>query len=148
MDKEISTALDTLINGELREFMPTDQRLSLVHRLRKSGHGLDLARSLNELARRLAQMPQTYEQSGRGDETIVHLHYRLGPINAWITEKDVGGGVDQAFGLVNLRGQDIEGAELGYVSIREFVDNGVALDLHWSPQSLGALRAAQQAGAL
>lgn len=95
----------------------------------------------------VATMPVTHEQDGKGDEATVFLHYFNAASDWYITEKDVDGGVDQAFGFAILNG-DTENAELGYISIRELVANGVELDLHFSPVSLGSIKSAKAAAAI
>jgi hypothetical protein len=98
---------------------------------------------LCEYADRIAAMPQTYDQDGKGDEAIVHLHYFTGSCDWFITEKDKGtdeeraaGTVEQqqAFGYANLG--DPNNAELGYISIVELIANGAELDLYFAPKPL------------
>jgi len=93
---------------------------------------------LLELAATIMNMPRTYEQDGKGDEAVAHLHYFKGSGDWYITEKDVdtdGAGQIQAFGLVKLWE-----TELGYISIAELIQNGVELDLHFTPTTLGELK--------
>jgi len=85
----------------------------------------------------IENMPKTYEQDGQGDQAVVHLHYFLGNMDWWITEKDKGDGSEdqeqhQAFGLADLG----HGGELGYISVAELIENGVELDLNWTPKTL------------
>jgi hypothetical protein len=95
-----------------------------------------------EMAKLIDAMPATYKQDGMGDAAVVWLHYFKGSGDWWITEKDVDGGVDQAFGLADLYG---DGGEMGYISIRELVQHGVELDLHFQPRPLSVVRAKDQA---
>ena len=93
---------------------------------------------LNELTERIEKMPKTYETDGQGLNAIVHLHYFKDGMNWWITEKDVdtdGEGQIQAFGLADLFG---DGGELGYISIKELLENNVELDYHFPPCPLKA----------
>ena len=92
-----------------------------------------------ELAEVIKTMPVTYKQDGKGDQAIVTLHYFHGGSDWYITEKDMDGGVDQAFGFAILNG-DTQNAELGYISIAELVESGVELDLHFVPRPLGEIR--------
>ena len=87
----------------------------------------------------IASMPVTYEQDGKGDDAIVYLHYFSALGDWYITEKDMEGGVDQAFGYVILNG-DRRNAELGYISISVLVNHGVELDLYFEPCRLGAIK--------
>jgi|CZKV01.1.fsa_nt_gi hypothetical protein len=107
-----------------------------------------------ELAARIATMPQTYDQDGKGDDAIVTLHYFAGGrASWWITEKDKGCADDgkivdgelqpensqqQAFGLADLFG---DGGELGYISIAEILANNGELDFHFTPKTLREVRA-------
>lgn len=96
---------------------------------------------LVKLAEQIDNMPKTYEQDGKGDQAIVHLHYFLGGMDWYITEKDKGDGSDdtrqiQAFGLADLG----YGGELGYISIEELVENNVELDLYWTPKTLAEVK--------
>ena len=97
-------------------------------------------RKLIDLAQQIDTMPKTYEQEGKGDQATVHLHYFLGGSDWYITEKDMDGGIEQAFGYAILNGDD-ECAELGYISIQEITDCGAELDLHFTPCTLGDIKA-------
>jgi hypothetical protein len=92
-----------------------------------------------KLAETITNMPVTYKTDGQGDEAIVHLHYFRGNMDWYITEKDMGDEQIQAFGLADL---GMGFPELGYISIQELVDNGIELDLYWTPKTLGEVKAA------
>ena len=92
-----------------------------------------------DLQREIETMPATYEQDGKGDEAIVYLHYFTASSDWYITEKDIDGGIQQAFGYAILN-DDTDNAELGYISIAELVRCQVELDLHFKPCSLGAIK--------
>lgn len=91
---------------------------------------------LTEMAARIRTMPQTYDQDGLDDEAIAHLHYFTAGADFWITERDVETDQNQAFGLAR-----IHEAELGYISIPEILRAGAELDLHFTPTTIGAIRA-------
>lgn len=93
-----------------------------------------------DLAQLIASMPVTYEQEGKGDDAIVFLHYFVGGSDWYITEKDVVGGVDQAYGYAILNGDD-ECAECGYISIKELTSNDVQMDFYFTPRSLAEIKA-------
>jgi hypothetical protein len=95
---------------------------------------------IRSLATRIEGMPVTYDQEGQGDEAIAYLHYFRGGSDWYITEKDVDGGIDQAFGFVVLNG-DKANAEFGYISIAELAENGIELDLHFSPVPIRSVKA-------
>lgn len=81
-------------------------------------------------------MPVTMDQEHLGGETLVYLHYSLGSVHWYITEKDVNGTTSRAFGYVDLG--DGQG-ELGYINIREVAQCGAVLDLAWNPQTINAV---------
>lgn len=85
---------------------------------------------LREYAERVTAMPKVYEQDGKSDQAVVYLHYFLGDMDFYITERDISEEQLQAFGYSDLG----YGPELGYVSIEEITSNGVELDLHWRPR--------------
>ncbi len=85
------------------------------------------------LAEEIKAMPKTYEQDGKGDQAVAHLHYFKGDADWFITEKDMEPEQIQAFGLADL---GFGMPELGYISIVELQENNVELDLHWTPKTL------------
>ena len=96
------------------------------------------AKTFVELAEKLTAMPKVYEQDGKGDQAIVHLHYFRGNMDWYITERDLE--LDeqiQAFGLADL---GMGHPELGYISIEELTDAGVELDLYWTPKTLAEVK--------
>ena len=94
---------------------------------------------LIDLQREIERIPATYEQDGKGDSAIAALHYFNAGSDWYILEKDVDGGIQQAFGYAILNG-DFENAVLGYISIAELVAHGVELDLHFKPRTLAAIK--------
>lgn len=133
--------------GILRKFMPAVQIQTLQHLLRGE-EGEYFVNLVLSTVKTIEAMPRTYQTDGQADDAVVHLHYFMGSIDAWITEKDMGeqlpnGSHDdtqlQAYGRVSLDGTGIEDAEAGYVSIAELIENGVELDLHWSPKTFKEL---------
>ena len=92
-----------------------------------------------DLEKLIASTPVIYEQDGKGDGAIVYLHYLFGGCDWYITEKDVDGGVQQAFGYAVLFG-DKENAELGYICITEITRFGAELDLYFTPYPLAEIK--------
>jgi hypothetical protein len=90
---------------------------------------------MEEFVERFNTMHKTYEQDGKGDDAIVHLHYFRGGMDWYITERDMEDEQHQAFGLCCI---DI--AEMGYVSIEELKSIGAELDMYWTPKKLGIVR--------
>lgn len=93
-----------------------------------------------DMAHRIELMPKTYEQDGMGEQAVVHLHYFLGDSDWYILEKDMEGGVQQAFGYAVLHG-DEQCAELGYISIAEITCHGGELNLYFQPCTLAEIKA-------
>ncbi len=93
-----------------------------------------------DLAQQIENMPKTYDQDGQGDKATVHLHYFVGGCDWYIIEKDMQGGVEQAYGYAILHG-DYQMAECGYISIEEITDCGAELDLYFTPCSLAEIKA-------
>jgi len=87
---------------------------------------------VEELANTIETMHKTYEQDGKGDNAIVHLHYFVGGCDWYITERDMEDEQLQAFGKANLG----HGGELGYISIVELMSNNIEIDLHWEAKPL------------
>jgi hypothetical protein len=145
MKPAIRLAAIAAITTTLAEFIGRRQLRAVAEGMRGE-EGEFFAQKMIELAGIVSGMPKTYEQSGRGDEAIVSLHYFAGgAANWWITEKDIGTpeepGQHQAFGLANLFGGPTDqDAELGYISIVELLANNAELDFHFKPRTLGELK--------
>lgn len=120
----------------LNKFMSRSQIAAVAEATRgeEREHFIDM---MLELAEHLKTMPKTYEQDGKGDDAVVGLHYFRGNMDWYITERDMEDDQLQAFGLADLG----YGGELGYISIQELIDNGVELDLYWTPKTLGEVKA-------
>ena len=83
-------------------------------------------------------MPKTYETDGQGRAALAQLHYFIGGCDWWIVEKDADpdhAGQVQAFGIADLG----MGAELGYISIPELLENGAELDLYFKTVTIGEI---------
>lgn len=117
----------------IRRFIGESQRQA-VRELIEGEEGEFFIAKMIELAERIAGMPKTYEQDGKGSEAVAYLHYFTGPFDCWITEKDV---IEdrqlQAFGLVRYAGSE---PELGYINLEEILENGAELDFHFTPTTL------------
>ena len=143
MNDLIRRAYHELTFGKLKRFISKPQ-LSVITDNLQGEEGDFFANKVLEIAGVIEAMPQTYETDGQGAAAVVHLHYFLGGVEAWITEKDMGdGSADdrqyQAFGLITLTGNK-DDAELGYISIYKLIKNNVELDLHWTPKTLDELK--------
>lgn len=124
------------LRNTLDHFMPPIQKAVLEEGLR-SEDAPDIAMTIIQIAKTVSSMPHTYQTDGQGESAIVHLHYFHGGMDWYITEKDQGDQdtsdmrQHQAFGLANM-GEP----EFGYISIEELIQNGIELDLHWTPKAL------------
>jgi hypothetical protein len=119
------------LEDPLPSFIGMDQLEILRASLRgeETAFFIDKIRELRDL---IESMPKTYEQEGKGDQAIIHLHYFIGNCNWWITERDCELMQYQAFGLADLG----YGAEWGYISIEELIENGVELDFYYEPRTV------------
>lgn len=142
LESKIDTARQLIDDsGVLGPFMPASQRAALRSNLGAECEEREyFADLLIELAAKIEAMPVTYEQDGKGDNAVIHLHYFHGGADFWITEKDVTGGVEQAFGLAQLPECY---PEMGYISIREITHAGVELDLYWKNKTVGEVKREQ-----
>lgn len=119
----------------IRRFIGEGQRQAVVEFM-KGEEGEFFIAKMIELAQRIATMPKTYEQDGKGDEAIAYLHYFVSSYDCWITEKDKEEEQLRAFGLAKFDND----AELGYVSLEEILANGAELDFHFEPTTIFNLK--------
>ena len=125
----------------LRGFVPANQ-MKVIGELYKGEEEEFFLAKLIEYARRVATMPQTYEQDGKGDDAIAYLHYFTGGCDWYITEKDIEAEQLQAFGYANLG----YGGEIGYISLVEICQHPrVELDLHFTPTKLSVIKQSKAA---
>jgi len=128
-----SDAVKSLKN--LKPFVAPFQ-LSILAGLIDGEEGQYFIDTVVELDYLIQQMPKTYEQDGKGDQAVAYLHYFMGGMDWYITEKDMEDEQLQAFGLANLG----HGAELGYISIEELKANNIEIDLYFTPTFVGNLK--------
>lgn len=134
----ITKAQISALTMPLCHFIGHDQQIALIKGL-KGEDSQYFIEKLTEYAKRIQNMPKTYEQENKGNKAIVSLHYFTGNCDWWILEKDVdtdGEGQIQAFGFANLG----YGSELGYISISELIQNNCELDLHFTPITVEELK--------
>ncbi|CAM3836088.1 DUF2958 domain-containing protein [Castellaniella denitrificans] len=135
--KDRMDALKVLTDTGMNRWMSEGQNKAVIAGLMGEEWQF-FADKMKELAGVIAAMPKTYDQNGKGDEAVAHLHYFRGAGDWYITEKDMeGAGTEQAFGLADLYG---DGGELGYISIYELTEAGVELDFHFNPKTIGQIR--------
>lgn len=130
--------------GLFSYYMPDAQRLTLLD-LIDGEEGDGFVHTLVELMDLIGKMPKSYETDGQGKEAVAYLHYFGGPVDAWVTERDIGDDRFspappetpqlQAFGMITLSGNKND-AELGYICILELIENSIELDLYWNPKTL------------
>mgnify|MGYP001579538540 CR=1 FL=1 len=124
-------------SADLRPFVGCPQ-LSTMRQLSRGEEKVFFITKMVELAALIHSMPKVYEQDGLGDKAVAYLHYFTGQCDWYITEKDSEPEQLQAFGYANLG--DDQNAELGYISIVELMENGVELDLHFTPRTLAEIK--------
>lgn len=130
---------------ELRSFISNSQLSAMASGMRGEEKQYFFDKAV-ELAATISTMPKTYEQDGKGDQSIAYLHYFHGNMDWYITEKDMGSpddtepGQHQAFGLADIG----FGSELGYISIAELIENGIELDFHFKPRTIAEVEARQE----
>ena len=140
----MTTAAEALKQANaLYEAMPTIRKFvneSQIQALAEAANGEESEYFINlmiDLAEHLKTMPKTYEQDGKGDSAVVHLHYFRGDMDWYITERDMEDEQLQAFGLADL---GMGFPELGYISIEELKANNIELDLHWTSKTLAEVK--------
>lgn len=122
---------------KLRHFISRSQKLAIREALKGEEKQFFIDK-LVEFIGRIETMPKTYEQNGKGREAVAFLHYFMGNMDWYIMEKDLdedGKGQIQAFGQADLG----YGAEIGYISIVELIENEVELDLHFDPTPISQI---------
>ena len=131
---------------DLNQFIGKSQFLAMWEGCRGE-EGAFFRTMIQELETKIKTMPKTYETDGQGDEALATLHYFMGGSDWWIIERDAGSPDDeeqgvqaQAFGFTCLNG-DTENAEMGYISIQELIENGAELDLYYTPEKIGGIKA-------
>jgi len=89
---------------------------------------------IQEITNCINKMPVTYETEELQDP-IVYLHYFHSVGDAYITERDIHPEQNQAFGYINIG----MGGELGYISIKDLIQNGFELDLYFTQRNLSTI---------
>jgi len=119
----------------LKPFLNRGQMQALWDWCRKGEEKAYFQQKVMDLAATIKTMPKTYEQDGMGLRAVAYLHYFTPAFDFYITEKDrTGNGTQQAFGLACAHER-----EIGYISIRQLVEAGAELDLHWTPKTLAEI---------
>lgn len=95
------TQATTEAAATLAQFMGDSQMLALSEALEVE-EGMYFVKTLGELASLLDTMPRTYDQDGKGDQAVAYLHYFMGGMDWYITERDMGEEQLQAYGLADL----------------------------------------------
>lgn len=138
----LSDVIKAVNRAKLRQFIGRAQ-IETMWQACQGEEGEWFRNAFVELAAIIAEIPETYEQDGKGDQAKIHLHYFRGGCDWYITELDCDSdeGHIQAFGLANLG----FGPELGYLSIPELLAAGAELDLHWTVQPIADVAKAREA---
>jgi hypothetical protein len=130
---------ETKATIELSRYIGKSQ-LSVMMSACKGEEGPFFRQMMADLRQKIATMPKTYETDGQGDEAIAHLHYFKNASDWYIMERDQEEEQLQAHGFAILN-QDYQNAESGYISIEELIRHGIELDLYYTPEKLGAIKA-------
>ncbi len=112
------------------------QQIKVLVEMFKGDEAEFFAEAVRDLDTTFKTMPKTYEQDGKGDEAVAYMHFFMGGMDWYITERDMESEQHQAFGFANLG----YGGELGYISLVELAYKGVEIDLHWTPKTLKECR--------
>jgi hypothetical protein len=112
----------------ISDFICLEQR-KVIRELVYGEEGQFFADKLVELQGIIENMPKTYETEGLpAEKKLAQLHYFKGGWDWYIIEKDIENDQLQAFGVV--KGDE---TECRYISIQELMENGVEIDLHFTP---------------
>jgi hypothetical protein len=138
------TKAKELLMGDLKHFMPLGE-ISVLGSTLRGEEREGIADMILRVWGIIENMPTTYQTDGQGNKAIVSLHYFAGSVDVWIIERDMGDGTDdksqhQALGMTSLYGGGVADAEFGYVSIKELIENGAELDLHFTPKAIRELK--------
>ncbi|WP_202783971.1 DUF2958 domain-containing protein, partial [Bathymodiolus thermophilus thioautotrophic gill symbiont] len=102
---------------------------------------------VNRLFKAISTMPEVYDPTEKDkdegkdedEDTIAYLHYFQGGSDWFITKKASDENQRLAFGYAVLN-DDLEMAELGYISIEELKGLNIDLDFHFEPATLGRIQ--------
>lgn len=120
----------------IEHFLPVMQARH-VRELMRGEEGSFFIDKMIELSKLIDNMPVTYKN--REGDPLAFLHYFHGGSDWYIVEKDVDGGVMQAYGYACLNG-DMMNAEYGYISIEELRPFPMMqLDFHFEPTPMSTL---------
>jgi len=123
----------------LNQFIGHSQLLAIKSAC-KGEEGEYFYKKITDLKTQILAMPKTYETDGQGNEALATLHYFNSNSDWYIIEKDMEEQQIQAFGFTRLNG-DSQNAELGYINIEELIQYGVELDLYYTPEKIGDIKA-------
>ena len=111
------------------------QQLACINQLiEESEEAQFFVDKLEELTALINAMPETYHCEAV-ENPNVYLHYFNSTMDFYIVEKDMCDEQLQAFGLVDMG----YGKELGYISIKELLENNMELDLYWETKKLNEI---------
>jgi hypothetical protein len=122
----------------LEDFIGKWQFAALKKLTKESDEKSHFIDKLDEISHIIATMPTVEDDCDK----VCYLHYIIGGnSDCYILQKDcvLGEAQLQAFGYTCLNG-DFEMAEMGYVSIKELLENEAQLDLYFSPTPLKTIQ--------
>ena len=100
------------------------------------GDSDDIFEHYENLIEGYREIPNLYFQDGKGKNAVVYLHYFYGGSDWYITELNKE--TNEAYGYAILDG-DIQNSAFGYMSLSEFADSIIDLDLYWSFKTLNEI---------
>jgi len=122
----------------LEKIVPKNMLLSIKETKEswERGDSDDVFEHYENLIEGYREIPNLYFQDEKGKNAVVYLHYFYGGSDWYITELDKE--TNEAYGYAILNG-DTQNSAFGYMSLSEFTDSIVDLDLYWSFQTLNEI---------
>jgi hypothetical protein len=131
-----------LFMGARKEFVPKQQVAYLMELEEDGGADPMEARDmLVNIVKAYQDIPNLYEQDGKGYNAVVYLHYFVGGTDWYITEWDR---ANEFYGFVVLNG-DWQMAEFGYFPKEYLIDNDLSplnkpeLDFYWKYKTINEI---------
>jgi hypothetical protein len=128
---KVKTVIIPTAKKETPKFTPEVIKIMPKHQLSvlRANDFSEMETAINVLNMAVARVPKLYGQDGIKDK-VIYLHYFYGNQDWYVAEMDKSTG--ECFGYADFG----YGAELGYMSIPEFVNNGkVELDFYFEPKT-------------
>ena len=130
---------------KIKPFLPKQQYSVISSDI--DGSEYEFKDVVNRLFKAISTMPEVYDPTEKDkgkdededEDTIAYLHYFQGGSDWFITKKASDENQRLAFGYAVLN-DDLEMAELGYISIEELKGLNIDLDFHFESATLGRIQ--------